>query len=349
MQINKDNYEVFLVDHLDGTLSQELTQELFAFLAANKDLQEELNLLQSGNYQAVLPEPKLEIDFGFLKKEDTIAIDEELMVAALEGDLSKEELVDFERKLAIYPALKKEFALFQLTKLPKVTIEFLGKNQLKRKVGFVLPLYIKLGSIAAVLLAFIFIGLLYKGSNTILEPTDNLASNEAKKLENPSSISKIKTKIETPNLSLVQTKNNAVQKPFVGASIIEKSIESVIEIESKEAPTLPLKTTDFESNLLAKIEAKNNPNKTELATNNAEFLKPGEWLLEKVKRQLPTETLAYSDSLRIGGTVTAGEIALNLVQKTTGIAYQDKKDLQNGTRGFAIVSKYFAYERITHP
>ncbi|MCF8255210.1 MAG: hypothetical protein K9H61_03445 [Bacteroidia bacterium] len=349
MQINRDNYEVFLVDHLDGTLSQELTQELFAFLAANKDLQEELNLLQSENNQAVFFEPKLEIDFGFLKKEDTMAVDEELMVAALEGDLSKEDVLSFERNLELYPALKKEYALFQLTKLPKVTVEFFGKNQLKKKLGFVIPLYVKLGSIAAVLLAFIFIGLLYKGTNTMQESTSGLVSNEPKVMENPSSIDKIKTKIETPNFDLVQTKNRIKEKPLVQTKTIEKSIEKVIEINAKEAPSLPLKLNDFEPNLLAKVEAKNKSALPELASSNAEFLKPGEWLLEKVKKQLPSETLAYTDSIRTGGTVTAGEIALNLVQRTTGISYHDKRDTQNGTRGFAIVSKYFAYERITHP
>ncbi len=83
--------------------------------------------------------------------------------------------------------------------------------------------------------------------------------------------------------------------------------------------------------------------------NGPKFLKPSEWLLLQLKKQLPQQALALADTIRSGGTSKTGNLALEFVQKTTGITYQEKKDTYNGTRGYAIVGRYFAYERITHP
>jgi hypothetical protein len=84
----------------------------------------------------------------------------------------------------------------------------------------------------------------------------------------------------------------------------------------------------------------------QMPKSEEEYLKPTEWLWNKMKAQLPQQTLAYTDSLQHGG---AGQVALNLLQKTTGISYQEKHENEVGARGFSIVSKYFAYERIVHP
>ena len=47
MNINRNNYEVFFMDHLDGKLSPPLEQELRAFLVLNPDLAIEFEDVQS--------------------------------------------------------------------------------------------------------------------------------------------------------------------------------------------------------------------------------------------------------------------------------------------------------------
>ena len=46
MKITRDNYEIFFIDYLDGTLPPELTGELEAFLLVNRDLEEQLEAVE---------------------------------------------------------------------------------------------------------------------------------------------------------------------------------------------------------------------------------------------------------------------------------------------------------------
>ena len=43
MKINRNNYEAFLIDFLDGTLDAVLVAELMLFLEANPDIREEFD------------------------------------------------------------------------------------------------------------------------------------------------------------------------------------------------------------------------------------------------------------------------------------------------------------------
>ena len=46
MKITRDNYEIFFIDYLDGTLPPELIGELEAFLLVNRDLEEQLQTVE---------------------------------------------------------------------------------------------------------------------------------------------------------------------------------------------------------------------------------------------------------------------------------------------------------------
>lgn len=47
MNINRNNYEVFFIDYIDGKLSSKQLEDLFGFLAVNPDLEEEFYLLEN--------------------------------------------------------------------------------------------------------------------------------------------------------------------------------------------------------------------------------------------------------------------------------------------------------------
>jgi len=48
MNINRHNYEEYLLDYLEGTLNLELQAEMEAFLANNADVAEEISALAAG-------------------------------------------------------------------------------------------------------------------------------------------------------------------------------------------------------------------------------------------------------------------------------------------------------------
>jgi hypothetical protein len=74
------------------------------------------------------------------------------------------------------------------------------------------------------------------------------------------------------------------------------------------------------------------------------YLNPADWLKQKMKTRMPV-AITTLDTLKEGGARVAGTYARQLVERTTGISYQEKHDAINERSGFAIISKYFAYER----
>lgn len=135
MKINRNNYELFFVDYLDGKLSHSDELELLAFLAANPDLEEELNLVRD-----IKIEPE-KITFNakdsLKKKEIVPEISQErfneLCVGKIENILNAEEEKLLINHIQLHPELEKDLRLFNMTvSQPDYTIEFPGKESLKR-------------------------------------------------------------------------------------------------------------------------------------------------------------------------------------------------------------------------
>jgi hypothetical protein len=114
-KINSHNYEAFLVDYLDGNLSEKLITELKAFVIANPQLNIDLDDMD-------LPSFAQEgIEAGFkndLKKTDTFLEDEEL-INYLENNLTEANKKIFEVKLAHDVALNRELEAYKKTILIK--------------------------------------------------------------------------------------------------------------------------------------------------------------------------------------------------------------------------------------
>jgi len=128
MKINRNNYEIYIIDYLDGQLSEAAEQKLMQFLEQNPDLKEELELIQNTSL--------LDSDVVFegknaLKKnlEDEPINDEnidEWCIAAMEEDLSPAGKTKFANELETRPAFKKIFANYLKTRLEAEEIPFPG-------------------------------------------------------------------------------------------------------------------------------------------------------------------------------------------------------------------------------
>jgi hypothetical protein len=137
IDINRNNYEEYFLDFLEGNLSPSEEDLLMSFLDKNSDLKEELELLNE------FPEVRIEETFpeksNLKKSENNIESNtdnfNELCIARIEGDLSKEASHEFDSFISENKKRKKEFELFTLTKVQAdKSIIFENKHRIKKSV-----------------------------------------------------------------------------------------------------------------------------------------------------------------------------------------------------------------------
>ena len=140
MNINRNNYETFIIDYFDGNLKPDKVSELMGFLEKNPDIKEEFS-----GYEIVEFAPDDEIKFGEkikLKKEIVYDVNkinetnyEDYFIAKLENDLTENETTYLENFLITNPHLNSQYQLFLKTKLQAdKNIIFENKSSLKKYV-----------------------------------------------------------------------------------------------------------------------------------------------------------------------------------------------------------------------
>lgn len=127
MDINRNNYELYLVDYAEDLLTPKQKQLVEAFLLANPDIQEEFDLFNAAS------EPLPETSFSAkneLKKIpfNSSAIDtkffQQQCIASIEHLLNAEEEAQFQTSLSADVAKQKEYVIFQKTKLTLEHLHF---------------------------------------------------------------------------------------------------------------------------------------------------------------------------------------------------------------------------------
>ncbi len=136
--ITKENYELYFIKFLEGTLSKEEMVSVEIFLKENPELREELTLFEEP--LSVDTSSKNTIDFTFLKK--TTLIDEsnedDFFIGYLEGDLNPEEEKNLQTYLNQNPAKKEVLESFRKVMLTPEIISFPDKEELKKKSSNIL-------------------------------------------------------------------------------------------------------------------------------------------------------------------------------------------------------------------
>jgi len=160
--INKYNYEAVLLDFAEGRLSAKETNDLFDFLAAHPELQED--------FDAALEIISLEdaADVSFSKKMDllqdeTLDFQQTLIIANLEGVANQDETQQLEVLKKDHPRVEKEIAIFSKLKMEAdEQLVFSRKEALMQEntVRFSAWLYRTTYAAAAVLLLFILVNAL---------------------------------------------------------------------------------------------------------------------------------------------------------------------------------------------
>ena len=129
--INRHNYEAFLLDYLEQNLSPNMVAELMVFLEQHPDLKQELDELQA--FEVLEPNSVLFDDKATLKKE---ALDN-LMIAEIEGINTSQESKTLKYILKADKTAKKDFKLFQQTKLKSKKVIFKDKEALKKEAAII--------------------------------------------------------------------------------------------------------------------------------------------------------------------------------------------------------------------
>jgi Ca2+-binding EF-hand superfamily protein len=213
MKINRNNYETFFVDYLDGKLDEELVNDFIEFLKQNPDLKEELALVENISME----QEKISFDKKELLLKEKYYVEQafnEAAIANLEGDLAPSEKDEFEKYLSKHPEKQKEADLFQLTKLQAdESVKFSLKRKLiHRSAGRTVLLWSARVAAVAIIALSVY-NFMDKSSEKII--TENQVSaieKEAEKKPNSEEIKEIPVKIDSKE---VQPKNEKTENPEI--------------------------------------------------------------------------------------------------------------------------------------
>ncbi len=147
MKITRHNYEQFVIDYIEGTLSADMRQEMIAFLLQHPDISEEVEGvmampdLNDEDASMLMPDS---FKASLKKKQFTpssLSIEEPILLDYAEGDLSQAEKLQVESQLQDYPDFKAKLQQF-----PKLHLEadlralYPDKESLKKRAA-ILPLW----------------------------------------------------------------------------------------------------------------------------------------------------------------------------------------------------------------
>ena len=132
MKPDRSNYEIWLLDWLEGKLSDQQLEELMSFLSSNPDIREEADsimMLKASPGKSTFKNKK---DLGKSAADFSISQVEYLSLAVLEGDSTPEEEADLNDNLAINPANRQIFDSLRKIKLSAPAVSYRHKRSLKR-------------------------------------------------------------------------------------------------------------------------------------------------------------------------------------------------------------------------
>lgn len=132
MKPDRSNYETWLIDWLDGTLTTQQTDELMTFLEANPDIREEADSIRlariSSSNDLYKGKEVLQRSSADLLSSQV----EYLSALYLEGDLSTEQEADLRQNIKNNQENRIIFDKIQMTRLAAPIVHYRNKNKLKR-------------------------------------------------------------------------------------------------------------------------------------------------------------------------------------------------------------------------
>ena len=202
---------------------------------------------------------------------------DELLIASIEGTLTKQESVFLDQQLSVDAEMKNNYSLFKQTKLiADTTIVYEKKEELKRKERKTIPLFYYVAAAASIAL---LIGLFF-----IFNGNKNNEENFADKTNETKSVP-----VENNNSNAVVENNQVIENnvitPNQVASIVKNnSIKIVRKDSSKNTPVI------VNEQPVINIAENKKENKIEVAPENNSIVK----IEESPKKEQPTNSVTLS-------------------------------------------------------
>ncbi|MEN8227165.1 MAG: hypothetical protein ABFS38_03345 [Bacteroidota bacterium] len=238
MEINRNNYEAYLLDLIEGSLSAEDQMKLRDFLTLNPDCAEGINDVEPWileKSKILFPgREQLKKDFPDASSMLTETNFDLFSIARLEGDLTLEQERDHAAMVAENEEKGREWDRWQRTKLQAEPITFAEKEQLKRKKGMSRRvIWMGILSSAAVI-AFL----------VILLRIDMLTHDSELAMEAPATQS---VEEEQPLLPASDPLSKEEAIPVIAHDETEASTHKPVLFSIKKSPGQPLESQDMKN------------------------------------------------------------------------------------------------------
>jgi hypothetical protein len=258
MVLNRSNYEIWLIDYLDGNLVEDKVSLLFSFLEENPDLRQEFEEISAIK---VIPNGDSFVNKNSLRKTYSDLSAEQfdfLCIAAAENDLEEDQKAELMAIVNEDPEREKIFGLINKTKLKAPNIKFNKKSSLRKlsvpqKVFRFSVVAISAAASIAVLISLFNASV---KSNTEFLPLITINSPaEIIKTDTPSENIADKT-FNTENRAKIKPAGISVQNTLIRAAVtenstpVDKSAEIVIPSENPEFQSVNISKADYKAEVI---------------------------------------------------------------------------------------------------
>ena len=295
--INRKNYEEYFLDFHEGNLSPSMKEAVRIFLDENPDLKDEFE-----RFSPVKLEAETEIVFPSLNSLKREIITRQnyktWLVAAFEGDLSKDESAELEKFMVANPSVRTEEEMIRHTRiLPDTKIIFSGKRELKRGGKIIsIPNYDVVRRMTAIAASLLFILI----SWYLLRRTTEQKTQEAER----------KTPVQqiTPDATQKLANAQAIEtKPFVPTG--EKKVKSSVRSSNREQHL----AKNTIQHTLPSLEVPGNPvvaeNKKDSVLVNEKNNPEEEITQRREKRKTDLKTLFTPEDIRDMGLTASAPVS----------------------------------------
>ena len=242
--INRNNYEIYAIDYLEGKLTGEKLQEFENFLRLNPDIAAELEELAGIRLQpdSIVFKPK-----DSLKKSPVPGITyfDYLCISHLEGTATKDEQKELAKIIKSDPEKARIFEQYQKTVLQAPAVFYPYKNKLKRPATNLGSIIIKIA--AAVLIFFSALTLKQQHTNNTdfnfalkaAEPIINYEPRQPRQLVVPRTVEQIQQK----------NRISIAAKDTTDKTRMTTEIVQIPKPELRILDTASIKTVDIQLNI----------------------------------------------------------------------------------------------------
>lgn len=340
--INRNNYEQYFLDYLEGKLEDRYVKELYVFLNFNPDLKDELENFENITINA---ERFSYLNKNELKKNSTLIITDEnfndTCISFYENDIEQNEKTDLLNFIQKHQDKKDVFELYKKVYLkPDLSIQFYNKNKLKHfRILTERSLFLRIAAIAASVAVILVIYILInRGSN------NNIAINniDVNKQINVSSDKTDMSQEFKPDRIKMSLKQNSIQKiPQLSDEQERPSFNEINLIVPKEFNQLELNLTP---SLITQIKSNSNVViNSEQSENKEQYLTIPEYATFRFKEDILKQKSQDSKHISLWDLVSAG---IDKIESISNVKIDIERDKEQGKiKALALNSRNFELSR----